>query len=284
MAKSFTQQLNEVKAEIKALYEICVEILKVVKAGQNKAIQPPLKEEIEGIDFIFNEPEKENNLDFLNDTPNPDSVPMIKRQRYLIILDAGHGGLNPITGEYVTAPSKMWKHKEFTFYEGVYNRLILGELTKLLDNAGYDYEVVSHEWKDNSLKSRTDRANEIFKKEPCLYFSIHGNAFPPRESANGFEVFTSKGHTQSDLIATQIGQNIMTLFPDEAFRMDTTDGDLDKEDTLAVTRDTDCYSTLTEFGFFTNEEQAKKMLTREWQFNCALALFNAIGWSQYNLK
>ena len=43
------------------------------------------------------------------------------------IFDTGHGGIDPITGKYVTAGKRMVKD-DVTFYEGVNNRLIAKEL------------------------------------------------------------------------------------------------------------------------------------------------------------
>ena len=56
---------------------------------------------------------------------------------FLILLDAGHGGLNP-AGQYVTSPSKEYKHskgqfhKEGWFYEGVWNRTLVNAVASKL--------------------------------------------------------------------------------------------------------------------------------------------------------
>jgi len=64
------------------------------------------------------------------------------RKPKLIILDPGHGGVDPMTCEYTTAPGKMalhhgyFMHHDGWFYEGVWNRDFCIHLAKLLAGAG----------------------------------------------------------------------------------------------------------------------------------------------------
>jgi N-acetylmuramoyl-L-alanine amidase len=109
-----------------------------------------------------------------------------------VLIDPGHGGM--VNGEYVTAPSKMYNHGDFIFYEGVFNRELARKIAEELDKEGIDYEYIVKTNNDVSLTTRVRRANSIGKLYDCVYLSIHGNAAGV-ESANGIEIFTSIGQT-----------------------------------------------------------------------------------------
>jgi len=65
----------------------------------------------------------------------------------MILLDAGHGGI--IEGEYVTAPSKQFKHQDGSWaYEGVINRQIKNLLVVLLEQEGIAYRDIAPDEND----------------------------------------------------------------------------------------------------------------------------------------
>ncbi len=200
----------------------------------------------------------------------------IQAKRLLVLIDAGHGGIDE-KGNYTTAPSKMFKHKDFTFYEGNYNRVIANELAKKLANVGIAYVFVHAAVEDKPLASRTSFVNGYAYDEnyKCVLFSIHGNA-AANLSANYFSVWTSPGQTESDKIATILYKELQQEFPNERFSADNTDGDCDWEAKFAMVTKTFCPSVLSENGFFTNEVQARKMLSAEWTEKVAQAHFNTI--------
>jgi N-acetylmuramoyl-L-alanine amidase len=171
----------------------------------------------------------------------------------------------------------MWKHKDFTFYEGVYNRVIAKKLAKKLLNADIAHVVVHDAVKDKPLTDRTNLVNSFSEREDykCVLFSIHGNA-AANLSANYFSVWTSPGQTESDKIATILYKELQQEFPNERFSADNTDGDCDWEARFAMVTKTFCPAVLSENGFFTNEVQARKMLTDEWTEKVAQAHFNTI--------
>jgi N-acetylmuramoyl-L-alanine amidase len=166
------------------------------------------------------------------------------------ILDLGHGGLDD-DGNYTTAPNKM-----FTFpngrviYEGVINRQIGQKVGRLLVEACQFvyYTVKPWDSRDKSLSYRTHFAN-AFNPSKTVFISFHSNA-SPQHNARGFEIWTSKGETDSDLLATCIGKRIQEDFPDIPFRADFIDGDLDKESNLWVLKKTKCVAVLLESLFF----------------------------------
>ena len=102
-----------------------------------------------------------------------------------IILDFGHGMNDTTKGKY----SPLLDPNEFNlrdltvyqnrFREGNFNRLIGQRLERMLKDAGFEVHIVSDNYKDNSLKDRVNKANQIaakYGKGNCIYISIHSNA------------------------------------------------------------------------------------------------------------
>jgi len=179
----------------------------------------------------------------------------------LILLDAGHGGI--INGQYVTAPKKMFVFPDgFTIYEGVYNRLVVEGIKEALTSAGVKFDDIVNSQKDIPLKNRVDRANRLAAEagpKNALFVSVHANA----GGGNGYEVYTSKGESDSDKAATNYMDFMAEAFPSHRGRKDTTDGDSDKEANFYVLKYTICPAILTESFFMDNYEEAKEMTTPE---------------------
>ena len=183
--------------------------------------------------------------------------PIKNTSKFLWIFDNGHGGI--IDGIYQTAGkrSPIWGNGSQLF-EGEFNRSIVDRLVKLCQNANIDYVNLVDTNLDISLPKRTAKANEIYRNtnKPCIYVSIHANGFT-EESANGWEVYTSKGETKSDEIATVLFEKAQAEFPTHKMRRDTKDGDPDKEANFYVLKHTAMPAILSENFFMTNEKECK---------------------------
>lgn len=194
-----------------------------------------------------------------------------------VLLDAGHGGV--IDGIYVTAGkrSPLWKDGTQLF-EGVFNRRVVEKIKYHLNLLGIEYLDVVNTNYDTSLVKRVAKANEEAKKvKNCIYVSIHANAGP--ETAAGYEIFTSKGKTNSDTLASKIVTEFSKLSPDTKLRIDNSDGDVDKEEDFYVLKNTSMPSVLVECGFMTNFEECKKLMSDEYQE--ILAKSTALGIFEY---
>lgn len=203
------------------------------------------------------------------------------------IIDAGHGGM--LGDKYSTAPNynpknpktwkKMWIHNGVPFYEGVYNRKIVGKLEKKLIKGNISHTVLVRENEDISLKERVNRINQMLKENPKTKFcviSIHGNAAGGNiRTAVGDEIWTSVGETKSDDYASNFGLEYSKVLS-RKFRKDTSDGDLDKESNFYILRYTKCPAFLTENGFFDNPKEAEFMSSEEGIEQYALAHYNGI--------
>jgi len=205
-----------------------------------------------------------------------DYVEEIGEPDWLIGLDPGHGGI--IGDQYQTYPDKMYSHDDFTFYEGVFNREVSLLLARLLSKANISHYFTTDSNLDVGLEVRAIRANNFkrrFPKKKHIYLSIHANAAPEgAESATGIEVFTSKGRTKADPMAEIIFKHLKKM--GWKMRKDRSDGDNDKEVNFYVLRKTNVPAILVELGFYTNLEEARKMLDPVVQETFAQHLFDAI--------
>jgi len=182
----------------------------------------------------------------------------------MVLLDPGHGGMIEVAGTpvYTTAPAKMSKFVDLEFYEGVWNRAIVWFMASVLYQVGGSYSVLVPEDTDITLHERVRRAVAISKQHAgerfkFYYHSVHANAFGV-EKAKGIEVWTSRGQTKSDVLATIYYNQLNNL--GWTMRPEMGDGDPDKEEDFTVLKETPMPALLTETGFYTNYEEVKKMM------------------------
>lgn len=188
----------------------------------------------------------------------------------LVILDNGHG---------INTPGKrspIWSNNTQLF-EWKFNRDIVDYIIQYLQVANISYVKLVEETQDISLKDRVDRINSIFKEYKDKYkiylISVHGNAADNAPTANGIEVFTSIGETKSDIIAEVFYGKLKNLGWKMRPNRSNKGG---KEENFYILKNSHCPAILTENGFYTNEEECKKMLDFYWQKEIALAHYKAI--------
>lgn len=191
---------------------------------------------------------------------------------YLWLLDNGHGGV--IDGLYQTEGkrSPTWSDGSI-LYEGEFNRAIVNRLIERLTAERINYVNIAPELEDISLNERVRRANNYHSQDKCIYVSIHSNAGGGR----GYEVFTSKGQTKSDDVATVFFNEFEKEFPETKMRTDTSDDDVDKEANFYVLKNTAMPAILTENFFMDNEDECKNyLMTAEGRDRIAKAHYEAI--------
>ncbi len=145
--------------------------------------------------------------------------------QFLWLLDNGNGGV--MDGIYRTPGKRSPKWADGSqLFEGEFNRAIVNRVVELCVPEGIRYQVIAPELEDISLGERVRRANAYHAQDSCIFVSIHSNA----GGGTGYEVFTSKGETKSDQVATVFFDHFQAQFPHKAMRSDVSDGDVDKED------------------------------------------------------
>ena len=192
-----------------------------------------------------------------------------------VIIDCGHGGLTK-EGVYTTAPSKMAIVNGKPVYEGHINRMIGGMLGILLEWEGVNtvYTVHPNDPTDLPLDKRVSISNS-YDYAPTI--SIHCNASKDG-TARGFEIFTSTGWTQSDVLAEDIAVEVEKYYKNVGLklRFDTSDGDRDKEVDFYVLRKTIGVAVLLECLFFDNILDYARLNDLEFRQNLVAAIFRGV--------
>jgi len=178
--------------------------------------------------------------------------------KFLYILDAGHGG--SLDGVYQTSGKRSPEFDDGSvLYEGVENRKKVKAITELMKKRNLDFKTVHHDWKDNSLGSRVRQANQLNRSRPCIYISIHSDAYGTGwTSPSGIGVYHFQGSKQSKKIAKLFRQELICNFDGIALHRKI------KEARFYVLHHTNMPAVLLELGFHSNKEEAKRMMSDEW--------------------
>lgn len=179
---------------------------------------------------------------------------------YVVVLDAGHGGV--INGVYQTKGkrSPVWDDGS-QYFEGVGNREIYKKLrAKLTANCIEVYNPNESDI-DMPLRTRTSKINDYIKNNPDKKFvgiSIHSNGFS-KESAHGWSVYTyTKASEDSKKLSSLLAKEMKVKFPDRRLRGEKTAG-------FWMVKHTNCPFVLTENFFMTNKDECQNILMSEEQ-------------------
>jgi N-acetylmuramoyl-L-alanine amidase len=211
----------------------------------------------------------------------------ITQPRYLWLLDNGHGS---------EQNGKRSPHFEdgTRFEEWEFNRDVVRRMAKRLDRAGVQYYVVVPEDKVGSfLRERVERAN---KKEsplglPKIFVSVHSNAIGLSDwnnRASGIEVWHYPNSDSGQRLASAFQRALLKRLPewvDRGLKSHTSGS----SKVFYVLGNTSMPAVLTENGFYTHEEEAKRLMTDETRQAIADAHVDAIltieqaGWEDIEI-
>ncbi|WP_321367629.1 N-acetylmuramoyl-L-alanine amidase [uncultured Desulfuromusa sp.] len=186
------------------------------------------------------------------------------KKRPLILIDPGHGGTDP--GAVAAG------HTEASI-----NLRVAQQLGPMLFSERFDVHYTRYFDQSVSLATRVQISDDI---RPDLFLSLHCNS-ASSPGANGIEVFTSPGQTESDFAATCLIDSLKFSFPDSVFRTDFSDDDPDKEAHFYVLTETDCAAALVEMGFLSNDEERAWLLQESTPLMISLALTSGLlAWKE----
>lgn len=164
-------------------------------------------------------------------------------------MDNGHG--NNTAGK---------RSPDGTLLEYQYTRDMAKSVFNVLKALGYNVELLVPEVYDVSLTERVRRVNkrcEEYGASNVLVLSIHVNAAGDGSkwlNARGWSVYTSKGKTKSDELATIMYEEAEKLHIDFKVRKDMSDGDADWEENFTILSKTKCAAVLSENFFMDNRD------------------------------
>lgn len=188
-----------------------------------------------------------------------------------ILIDAGHG---------IDTPGK--RSPDGTLREYLWNREVAEMLYNLLEEHGFDADLVVTETNDIPLKTRVRRINEVCSligSHNVLLLSIHSNAAGNGESwmkAQGWSAYTTKGETRSDIAAKCLHDAFEEDFKDRKIRRDLSDGDSDWEEDFYIIKKTSCPAVLIENFFYDNKEECQWLLQEQNKRRIAKAILKGI--------
>lgn len=175
----------------------------------------------------------------------------------LILIDNGHG---------VNTAGK--RSPDEKLIEGVYTRQIAQKVVSELRKLGYNAELLTPETYDVSLLERVHRVNvkcNSHGKDNVLCVSIHCNAAGNGSkwlNATGWEIWTSEGETESDVLAEHFIKMAKRHFEDQVIReLHKESGKGDKEKNFTILKSTLCPAVLTENFFMDSKKDVKYLLS-----------------------
>lgn len=179
-------------------------------------------------------------------------------KRFLVVIDAGHGGWDPgAIGSYGT------REKDVT--------LTIARFIRLLGLYDDEISIVLTRSDDRYVphRERTDLANRL---KADLFVSIHANAHPRSSAANGIEVLV---HNDTGLRTYPQNRELALLLQRRLTRtLNVTDRGI-KHQRLFI-RWAEMPAVLIETGFLTNPTEELKLRSVSYQWTVAETIFSAI--------
>lgn len=175
-------------------------------------------------------------------------------RRVLVIIDFAHGA--DVAGKR----SPDGNHLEY-----LWSRKVGNWLAESLRDKGFEVAFTNTSCNEIGLSKRKNIANELDTPRGGvkILLSLHNNAAGDGTSwktARGFEIYTTKGQTRSDLFADVVFRQLEKDFPytdGYKARVDTSDGDADKESNFTVLMGNSYWAMLLEWLFQDNEADVK---------------------------
>lgn len=187
----------------------------------------------------------------------------------IVLLDAGHG---------IDTPGKRSPDGRFREYK--FNRTVADLVLADLQQRGISAQLLVPETNDISLRVRAMRANNVCKRQKdVILVSIHANAAGNGSrwmTGKGWSVYTTRGKTESDKLATVMWDTFAAAFPSRKMRRDLSDGDPDIESDFYIIKKTACPAVLLENFFYDNREECEWLLKASTQGKIARAIADGI--------
>lgn len=192
-----------------------------------------------------------------------------------VVINPGHVYFSE--GDKRNTPGK--RSPDSSIIEALWNYEVAELLFSKLKLTGINCVIAKATEESNSLTLPVSICNDYCKKlgtNNVLFVSIHVNAAGNGDwkSARGWSIWTTRGVTKSDKLATLIYNRAKKTFTN--VRQDYTDGDPDYESDFYVLRKTMCPAVLVENFFMDNKEDVEFLKTKECKDKCAQVILEGI--------
>lgn len=189
--------------------------------------------------------------------------------RPVIIIDAGHGGIDGGTSGLSAVPEKTLNLDiALTLNDILTASGFKVVMTRTDDVMLTDPESNSNKRKNQDLSARLKIAK---KEENAIFVSIHMNSFPIAKY-NGLQVYYSENNPESLKLAVSIQDTVKSyLQPSNDRKVKSSEGNIFLLDNL------NCPSVLIECGFLSNPQEAKNLNDAEYRRRIALLICASIS-------
>ena len=208
-----------------------------------------------GASFMFNK----------NSTSARETTETSPKIGYTVVLDAGHGGVDPGS---VGRVSKVT--------ESELNLIYVNKLESLLISSGIDviktrkdenglYGIYSKDYKIRDMKARKEIINSSGAN---MLISIHMNSFV-ESKYRGAQAFYDEGNETSSLLALSIQNCFKNDLPES-------DKGIAIGDYFILKCDTSMPSVLCECGYLSNAEDEKLLISEEYQDKVVYSIYKGV--------
>jgi len=194
-----------------------------------------------------------------------------------IVVNPGHVFYKE--GDPRNTPGKCSPDK--TLREALWNREVANKVVALLKEEGFTVVLAAAESERVSITYPVKVCNNLCNKvgsSKVLFVSIHVNAAGNGQwmNAKGWSVWTTRGVTKSDKLATCMYTVAKKVFKDRNVRADYVDGDPDYESDFYVIKNTKCPAVLVENFFMDNKDDCAYLKTEICKQKCAKVIVEGI--------
>lgn len=175
--------------------------------------------------------------------------------KIVVLLDSGHG---------IDTPGK--RSPDGVIKEWEYTKELALAIADELRSEDINVVLIKPEDEDVPLAERVKRVNEIARTNKAILVSIHLNAAGDGlqwKNASGWECYTCKGQTESDVLAECFCNAAREKLKDKQLRTDDSDGDSDKEADFYLLKHTKCPAILTENLFMDSKRDYEYLFTKK---------------------
>lgn len=189
----------------------------------------------------------------------------VQEKEICVVIDAGHGGSDPgkvgVNGALEKDINLEIALMVKQFLEENDVRVVM---TRETEDGLYDPDASNKKVQD--MKRRIARIEEA---SPVLTVSIHQNSYP-EEYVHGAQVFYYSGSTEGQRLAEIIQNQLVAKADPENKRQ------VKANDSYYLLKKTGVPIVIVECGFLSNQEEAEKLCSREYQERLAWAIHMGI--------
>lgn len=188
----------------------------------------------------------------------------------VVVINPGH----VYNGEGDIRNTKGKCSPDRTLIEAVWNYDVSVRVDKILTGNKVECVIAKATDEKVSLTYPVKICNDLCAKvgsKNVIFVSIHCNAQSNGNwgPAQGWSIWTTKGETNSDKLATIIYNRAKEILSDRKIRTDYSDKDPDYESNFYVIKKTQCVAVLVENFFMDNKEECEFLKTEDCKNRCA---------------